>query len=54
MTEREPLSPMFGKPNPELDRVNGPQKVFIFLFVVGFIVLLALLAYLPSVATPFK
>jgi hypothetical protein len=25
--------------------VSGPQKVFIFLFVVGFIVLLALLAY---------
>ena len=54
MTEREPLSPMFGKPNPELERVSAPQKVFIFLFVVGFIVLLALLAYLPSVATPFK
>ena len=54
VTEREPLSPMFGKPNPELERVSAPQKVFIFLFVVGFIVLLALLAYLPSVATPFK
>jgi hypothetical protein len=42
---------MFGKPNPELERVSGPQKVFIFLFVVGFIVLLALLAYLPNLGT---
>jgi hypothetical protein len=42
---------MVGKPNPELKGVNGPQKVFIFLFVVRFIVLLALLAYLPSLGT---
>jgi hypothetical protein len=42
---------MVGQPNPELERVTGPQKVFLSLFVVGFIVLVGLLAYLPKLGT---
>jgi len=38
---------MIGKPNPELERVGGPQKVFLLFIAVGFLVLVALLAYLP-------
>ena len=45
---------MAGKPNPELERVTGLQKVLIAVIVVGFIVLIGLLAYLPSVAMPLK
>lgn len=54
MTQPEFLSPMVGKPNPELGRVSGPQKVFLLFIAVGFLVLVGLLAYLPSVAAPFK
>lgn len=54
MINLEPLSPMVGKPNPELERVSGLQKIMIAVTVVGFIILIGLLAYLPSVAAPFK
>jgi hypothetical protein len=50
----EPLSAMVGKPNPELERVTGLQKFFLLFIAVGFLVLVGLLAYLPSVAAPFK
>jgi hypothetical protein len=42
------------QPNPELERISGPQKLFLLFIVVGFIGLVGLLAYLPNVATPFK
>ena len=38
----EPLSPMVGKPNPELERVSGPQKLFLLFMAVGIIVLVGL------------
>ena len=33
---REHFSSMVGKPNPELEHVNGPQKVMILAIAVGF------------------
>ncbi|WP_165475277.1 hypothetical protein [Nitrobacter sp. Nb-311A] len=52
MSKLDPIigEPVAGEPNPELERVSGPQKVFVFLIAVGFIVLIGLLADLPSVA----
>jgi hypothetical protein len=52
MINRLPLSPMPGQPNPELERVSAPQKVFLLFIVVGFLLLVGLLAYLPGLATP--
>ena len=46
--------PVLDQPNPELERISGPQKLFLLFIVVGFIGLVGLLAYLPNVATPFK
>jgi hypothetical protein len=46
--------PVLGQPNPELERISGPQKLFLLFIAVGFIGLVGLLAYLPDVATPFK
>ena len=43
-----------GLRNPELERVSGPQKLFLLFIALGFIVLVGLLAYLPSVAAPSK
>jgi len=54
MTRREPLSPVAGQPNPELQRVTGLQKVLIAVIAVGFFVLIGLVVYLRSVATPLK
>jgi len=48
MTRREPLSPVAGQPNPELERVTSLQKVLIAVIAVGFFVLIGLLAYLQS------
>lgn len=45
---------MPGQPNPELEHVSGPQKLFLLFIAVGFIGLVGLLAYLPNLATPFK
>jgi hypothetical protein len=42
---------MPGQPNPELERISGPQKLFLFFIAVGFLVLIGLLAYLPGMAT---
>jgi len=39
MTQRESLSPMVGQPNPELERINGFQRVMLLVIAVGFIVL---------------
>lgn len=52
MTKSDPLigDPEVGKPNPELGRVTGVQKVMLLFIVVGLIVLIGLLAYLPSIA----
>ena len=38
---------MVGKPNPELERISGPQKVMLLFVAVGF-VLIGLLALMPS------
>lgn len=47
-------TPMVGQPNPELERISGPQKLFLLFIAIGFFVLVGLLAYLPDLATPFK
>jgi hypothetical protein len=54
VTEREPLSPVAGKPNLESEKISGPQKVMLLMIVVGSIALIGLLAYLPSVAKPLQ
>jgi hypothetical protein len=46
--------PVVGQPNPELERISGPQKLFILFIAIGFITLVGLLAYLPDAAMPFK
>lgn len=52
MTPSDPLigEPELGKPNPQLERVTGVQKTMLLFIVVGLIVLIWLLAYLPSIA----
>jgi hypothetical protein len=52
MFKRVPFSLMPGQPNPELEHVSGTQKLFLLFIAVGFIALVGLLAYLPSIATP--
>lgn len=52
MARRGFSSPMPGQPNPELERVTGVQKAMLLFIVVGLIVLIGLLAYLPSIAAP--
>jgi hypothetical protein len=42
---------MVGQPNPELEHISGAQKVMLLFIAIGFIVLVGLVAYLPSVAT---
>jgi hypothetical protein len=54
MPERLPFSPMPGQPNPELEHASGFQKAMLAVLAIGFVVLVGLLAYLPSLATPFK
>jgi hypothetical protein len=51
VTNIEPLSPVVGQPNPELERGTSLQKILIAVIVVGFFVLMA---YLPNVAMPLK
>jgi hypothetical protein len=46
--------PVPGLPNPELERISGPQKLSMLFIAVGFITLVGLLACLPDVAAPFK
>jgi hypothetical protein len=40
-----------GEPNPELAKISGLQKVMLLFVAVGFIVLIGLLAFMPSVTT---
>jgi hypothetical protein len=47
-------TPLPGQPNPELEHVSNPQKLFMFLIAVGFITLVGLVAFLPDVAMPIK
>jgi hypothetical protein len=56
MSDSSPVigEPVPGQPNPELERINGPQKLFMLFIAVGFVSLVALLAYLPELATPFR
>ena len=47
--------PVVGQTNRELERISGPQKLFMLFIAVGFMsTLVGLLAYLPDVATPFN
>ncbi|WP_158081499.1 hypothetical protein [Nitrobacter vulgaris] len=46
--------PVPGQPNPELERISGSQKLSLLFIAVGFVSLVALLAYLPDLATPFR
>ena len=46
--------PVLGQRNPELERISGPQMLFMLFIAVGFVTLVGLLAYLPNVATPFN
>jgi hypothetical protein len=43
-----------GQPKSELERISGPQKLSLLFIAVGFVSLVALLAYLPDLATPFR
>jgi hypothetical protein len=46
--------PVPGQPNPELERISGPQRLFLLFIAVGFIGLITLLAYLPNVSAQLK
>lgn len=46
--------PVPGQPNPQLERISGPQKLFLLFIAVGLLVLIGSLAYLPGVETPFN
>ena len=51
MINREPLEA--GRPNPELEKISGPQKVMLLFIAVTLIVLIGVLAFLPSVAAHY-